>query len=455
MICRVCGCSPGSSSCRSRFTKATAARLAYTTSDASLSVFANAITSFSNRPLVYIFYRDGGHGAVASLAAAVLLYTSSSSADRRTRLGVDHRVDLVSRRPDHLLRRRDRHVPGEVFIEIKQRPYTIVRAEYMSRAGSAAVSSDMLRGQARDYYETKLRTHGPTPAGVDWNSARVAGAALRAARTPVARRHRRPVDPRLRLRLRRARRLPAGAGHRGAYVGFDVSEAMIEAARAHAASLPACRVHRRSSATGAGRLRGRQRRLQRQAGRTPMTRGATTSGDRGRLAALGTRGFAFNVLTAYSDADKRRRGSLLRRPAASSFDRCKRRYSPASRCCTTTRSTSSRSSCDVDIGMAQLVIFGAGDIARLAHHYFSTDPAARGRRLRRRCRRSGRERHVPRAAAGADDEVRAAVIRRPVPDVRGAQLREDERACARRSTQQMKAARLRAGQLRQHPLHAT
>ena len=32
------------------------------------------------------------------------------------------------------------------------------------------MSSDLLRGQARDYYEGKLRTHGATPAGVDWNS---------------------------------------------------------------------------------------------------------------------------------------------------------------------------------------------------------------------------------------------------------------------------------------------
>ena len=32
------------------------------------------------------------------------------------------------------------------------------------------MSSERLRGQARDYYETKLRAHGPTPAGVDWNS---------------------------------------------------------------------------------------------------------------------------------------------------------------------------------------------------------------------------------------------------------------------------------------------
>ena len=32
------------------------------------------------------------------------------------------------------------------------------------------MSSERLRGQARDYYEGKLRAHGATPAGVDWNS---------------------------------------------------------------------------------------------------------------------------------------------------------------------------------------------------------------------------------------------------------------------------------------------
>ena len=32
------------------------------------------------------------------------------------------------------------------------------------------LSPDVLRNQAREYYETKLSAHGPTPAGVDWNS---------------------------------------------------------------------------------------------------------------------------------------------------------------------------------------------------------------------------------------------------------------------------------------------
>ena len=44
------------------------------------------------------------------------------------------------------------------------------------------------------------------------------------------------------------------------------------------------------------------------------------------LAALGTRGFAFNALTLYSDADKRRPDLYYADPLAL-FDHCKRAYS--------------------------------------------------------------------------------------------------------------------------------
>src|SRR5262249_54152206 len=43
------------------------------------------------------------------------------------------------------------------------------------------------------------------------------------------------------------------------------------------------------------------------------------------------------------------------------------------RCCTTILCTSSRSSFGRRRPMAKLVIFGAGDIARLAHYYFERD----------------------------------------------------------------------------------
>jgi hypothetical protein len=44
------------------------------------------------------------------------------------------------------------------------------------------------------------------------------------------------------------------------------------------------------------------------------------------LAVLGTRGFAFNALTSYSDADKRRPDLFYADPLEA-FDRCKRTYS--------------------------------------------------------------------------------------------------------------------------------
>ena len=63
------------------------------------------------------------------------------------------------------------------------------------------------------------------------------------------------------------------------------------------------------------------------------------------LAALGTRGFAFNALTLYSDPDKRR-ADLYYADPLELFDHCKRHVlAAASRCCTTIRCTSSRCSC--------------------------------------------------------------------------------------------------------------
>src|SRR6185436_6331099 len=56
----------------------------------------------------------------------------------------------------------------------------------------------------------------------------------------------------------------------------------------------------------------------------------------------------------------------------SSSTTAKRIFRPRSPCFTTIRSTSSRSWSGSD-GVAKLVLFGAGDIARLARYYFSTD----------------------------------------------------------------------------------
>ena len=187
------------------------------------------------------------------------------------------------------------------------------------------MSSERLRSQARDYYDDKLRTHGPTPAGVDWNSHE--SQQLRFAL--LANLWRDEADASILdygcgygaladyLRAR---------GHRGAYTGYDVSEAMAQAAHARVASLTACRVtpHRGTLepadyAIASGVFNVKQD-ADEEAWRTYIWE---TVGD---LAALGTRGFAFNALTSYSDIDKRRPDLYYADPLEA-FDRCKRAYS--------------------------------------------------------------------------------------------------------------------------------
>src|ERR1043166_2729834 len=84
-------------------------------------------------------------------------------------MGVDHGVDLVPRGPHHLLRRRDRHVPRQ-DLHRNQAATVHDRARRVRRRAGSRMTEDTLRAQARAYYETKLRVHGATPAGMDWNS---------------------------------------------------------------------------------------------------------------------------------------------------------------------------------------------------------------------------------------------------------------------------------------------
>ena len=187
------------------------------------------------------------------------------------------------------------------------------------------MSSERLRGQARDYYEGKLRAHGATPAGVDWNS--VESQELRFAL--LANLWRDEADASILdygcgygaladyLRAR---------GHRGAYTGYDVSEAMATTAHARMASLRACQVTARREelkpadfAVASGVFNVKQD-ADEDAWRAYIW---DTVAD---LAELGTRGFAFNALTSYSDLDKRRPDLYYADPLEA-FDRCKRAYS--------------------------------------------------------------------------------------------------------------------------------
>jgi SAM-dependent methyltransferase len=187
------------------------------------------------------------------------------------------------------------------------------------------VTSDRLRGQARDYYEHKLRAHGATPAGVDWNSQE--SQELRFAL--LAHLWREEADASILdygcgygaladyLRAR---------GHRGAYIGYDVSQAMAEAADRRVTSFTGCRVTARREdlvpadyAVASGVFNVKQD-ADDEAWRTYIWE---TVAD---LAALGSRGFAFNALTSYSDDDKRRPDLYYADPLEA-FDRCKRTYS--------------------------------------------------------------------------------------------------------------------------------
>lgn len=95
-----------------------------------ISVFVNAITSFSNRPLIYIFQIGIAVMGLSLLAGAVLLYKSMTAG-----IGVPGWASIMV--SIWFLGGLTIFCTGvigiylaKVFTETKQRPYTIVRAEY-------------------------------------------------------------------------------------------------------------------------------------------------------------------------------------------------------------------------------------------------------------------------------------------------------------------------------------
>jgi SAM-dependent methyltransferase len=176
-----------------------------------------------------------------------------------------------------------------------------------------------------DYYTTKLHQFGPVAQGVDWNS---------------------PASQN--LRFEQLLKLCDGApsfsindfgcgygallgmlverGWQGTYVGYDVAPAMVASAQAlHAGARGATFTAAEADlapadftvASGIFNVR-----MQ-----TPQGEWQAYVLDTlARLAALSRKGFAFNVLTSYSDAD-RMRPDLYYADPCFLFDHCKRRYS--------------------------------------------------------------------------------------------------------------------------------
>lgn len=182
-----------------------------------------------------------------------------------------------------------------------------------------------IRRQVGEYYSQKISEHGETPRGVDWNSAE-------------------SQEKRFRELLRVADTgtpftlIDYGCGYGAmldflrregvacSYIGYDVSVAMIAAARARH---PEGADHRFTSVPAA--LPGTDFVV---ASGIFNVKGAIADDDwrayildtLDHIDARSQRGFAFNVLTSYSDPDRMRPDLHYADPCVL-FDHCKRHYS--------------------------------------------------------------------------------------------------------------------------------
>jgi SAM-dependent methyltransferase len=186
------------------------------------------------------------------------------------------------------------------------------------------MSTQELLQQTRQYYDGKLAEHGPTARGVDWNS-----------------------EESQHLRFRELMRLLEGdpdagvldygcgygalrsylreRGHRGRYVGFDISQRMLDAARAGCSDAGAQFLSNRDAVEpvdytlASGIFNVKQATSDEQWKEYVLD----TIED---LSKVSRRGFAFNALSLYSDPEKRR-ADLYYADPLELFDHCARRIS--------------------------------------------------------------------------------------------------------------------------------
>jgi SAM-dependent methyltransferase len=181
-----------------------------------------------------------------------------------------------------------------------------------------------LLGEVADYYATRLAEHGPTARGVDWNGEE--------SQTLRFKQLCKIVDPAGAFSVN-----DLGCGYGSlhtflereyksfSYSGFDVSEEMIEAARRRhlktkaqfAVSGEPDRIADYGVASGIFNVR-----LQRSDAEWLSHIEATL----GLLDRTSARGFSFNCLTSYSDAEKMHDYLYYANPGAL-FDYCKRHFS--------------------------------------------------------------------------------------------------------------------------------
>jgi SAM-dependent methyltransferase len=186
--------------------------------------------------------------------------------------------------------------------------------------GSARIISSV-----EQYYTGKLREHGPSPQGVDWNSAES--------------QH---------LRFEQLLRVCPSAGpfslldygcgygalldHLGGraaevdYRGFDISDEMVSAARELHGEGPNRRFSADRSAFGQSDYAVASGIFNVALGFSPDEWTRYVTDTLTSLREFGVRGFAFNMLTSYSDAD-RMRSDLHYGDPLFYFDLCKRNFS--------------------------------------------------------------------------------------------------------------------------------
>lgn len=176
-----------------------------------------------------------------------------------------------------------------------------------------------------EYYSERIRQHGPTARGVDWNSE--ASQELRFAQLL------RICDGNPRFTLN-----DLGCGYAGLvdtlaardaafeYRGWDISEAMVQAARERFAGDPRVRIevgsapHAAADYTVASGIFN----VRLEADDDEWLAHILATLD--AMDRASARGFAFNCLTKYSDRD-RMRDYLYYADPCMLFDHCKRRYS--------------------------------------------------------------------------------------------------------------------------------
>jgi SAM-dependent methyltransferase len=175
------------------------------------------------------------------------------------------------------------------------------------------------------YYTDKLRAFGATPQGVDWNSAD--SQALRFSRLMQVLDGDEVSINDYGCGYGALADYVGGTRRQFTYRGFDISGQMIDAARARHATNPCC-----SFTSDVAQLTPADYAVASGIFNVKLDHAVDTWREYvlqtlATLESLSTRGFAFNMLSTYSDPEKRR-GDLFYADPLQTFDVCKRRFSP-------------------------------------------------------------------------------------------------------------------------------